>query len=178
MDIENAKDIVEIFHKLFAYGKQNITLTPDFLIEEESKYQWQSSFVFNKIAPIIEKLKTKAKSRAISDEKLFGQFGVVACLIPLQRAYNAVKNKQYEMINRTSIDSLFVEDGSVDIGSLESETLQPGKVLIYRQGAPRPTITKFDYDFTQVNMEIFKLEEQFDEMEKIFLERYCGVENE
>ena len=39
-------------------------------------------------------------------------------------------------------------------------------------------ITKFDYDFTQVNMEIFKLEEQFDEMEKIFLEKYCGVENE
>lgn len=64
---------------------------------------------------------------------------VIERLIPLQRAYNAVKNRKHEFINRLSMGILSVEDGSVDIDNLEDEGLCPGKVLVYRQGADKPT---------------------------------------
>lgn len=59
-------------------------------------------------------------------------------LIPVQRAYNAVKNRKHEFINRLSMGILSVEDGSVDIDNLEEEGLCPGKVLVYRQGSDKP----------------------------------------
>lgn len=63
---------------------------------------------------------------------------VIERLIPVQRAYNAVKNRKHEFINRLSLGILSVEDGSVDIDNLEDEGLCPGKVLVYRQGADKP----------------------------------------
>ena len=63
---------------------------------------------------------------------------VVERLIPVQRAYNAVKNRKHEFINRLSLGVLSVEDGSVDLDNLEEEGLCPGKVLVYRQGSNEP----------------------------------------
>ena len=63
---------------------------------------------------------------------------VIERLIPVQRAYNAVKNRKHEFINRLSLGILSVEDGSVDIENLEDEGLCPGKVLVYRQGSNQP----------------------------------------
>ena len=60
-------------------------------------------------------------------------------LIPIQRAYNAVKNRKHEFLNRLTLGVLAVEDGSVDIENLEEEGLAPGKILVYRQGANAPT---------------------------------------
>lgn len=65
---------------------------------------------------------------------------VVDRLIPLQRAYNAVRNRKHEYFNRSVMNVLTVEDGSVDIDSLEIEGLSPGKVLVYRQGSKAPAI--------------------------------------
>lgn len=59
-------------------------------------------------------------------------------LIPIQRAYNAVKNRKQEYLNRLTMGVLAVEDGSVDIDNLEEEGLAPGKILVYRQGASAP----------------------------------------
>ena len=59
-------------------------------------------------------------------------------LIPIQRAYNAVKNRKHEYLNRLTMGVLTVEDGSVDIDDLEDEGLAPGKILVYRQGANAP----------------------------------------
>ncbi len=67
---------------------------------------------------------------------------VVDRLIPLQRAYNAVRNRKHEYFNRTVMNVLAVEDGSVDTESLELEGLSPGKVLVYRQGSKIPEIIK------------------------------------
>lgn len=58
--------------------------------------------------------------------------------IPLQRAYNAVKNRKHELINRLSAGVLTVEDGSLDTDDLQDGGLPPGKVLVYRQGANPP----------------------------------------
>lgn len=59
-------------------------------------------------------------------------------MIPIQRAYNAVKNRKHEYLNRLTLGVLSVEDGSVDIDNLEEEGLAPGKILVYRQGANVP----------------------------------------
>ena len=63
---------------------------------------------------------------------------VVDRMIPLQRAYNAVRNRKHEFLNRLSMGVIAVEDGSVDAEELADEGLYPGKVLVYRQGSPKP----------------------------------------
>ena len=65
---------------------------------------------------------------------------VVDRLIPIQRAYNAVRNRKHEFFNRAVMNVLAVEDGSVDTDELEIDGLSPGKVLIYRQGSKVPEI--------------------------------------
>lgn len=65
---------------------------------------------------------------------------VIDRLIPIQRAYNAVRNRKHEFLNRLSLGVLTVEDGSVDIDELAEEGLQPGKVLVYRQGGKAPEL--------------------------------------
>lgn len=64
---------------------------------------------------------------------------VVDRMIPLQRAYNAVRNRKHEFLNRLSMGVVAVEDGSVDADELAEEGLYPGKVLVYRQGSTVPT---------------------------------------
>ena len=63
---------------------------------------------------------------------------VIDRMIPVQRAYNAVRNRKHEFLNRLSMGVLTVEDGSVDADELEEEGLLPGKILIYRQGGKPP----------------------------------------
>lgn len=73
--------------------------------------------------------------------RLAGSFfgtSVVDRLIPLQRAYNAVKNRKHEFLNRISMGCVAVEDGSVNCEELEEDGLVPGKILVYRQGGKPP----------------------------------------
>ena len=65
---------------------------------------------------------------------------VIDRLIPVQRAYNAVRNRKHEFFNRAVMNVLAVEDGSVDTEELEIDGLSPGKVLVYRQGSKVPEI--------------------------------------
>lgn len=78
--------------------------------------------------------------KQISLNQVGSFFGVslVERLIPLQRAYNAVKNRKYEFMNRVSMGVVNVEDGSVDTDELIDEGLSPGKVIVYRQGSRPP----------------------------------------
>ncbi len=69
----------------------------------------------------------------------FGQ-SIINRLIPLQRAYNAVRNRKHEFLNRLSIGIVAAEDGSLDCDELAEEGLAPGKVLVYRQGSQAPQI--------------------------------------
>ncbi len=73
--------------------------------------------------------------------ELAGSFfgaSIVDRMIPLQRAYNAVRNRKHEFLNRLSAGVIAVEDGSVDAEELEDDGLYPGKILVYRQGSPAP----------------------------------------
>lgn len=73
--------------------------------------------------------------------QLAGSFfgaSVIDRMIPLQRAYNAVKNRKHEFLNRISMGTVAVEDGSVDVDELCEDGLTPGKVIVYRQGGKPP----------------------------------------
>ena len=63
---------------------------------------------------------------------------VIERLIPVQRAFNAVKNRKHEFLNRLSMGVMNVEDGSLDAEELAEDGLSPGKILVYRQGAKPP----------------------------------------
>lgn len=63
---------------------------------------------------------------------------VIDRMIPVQRAYNAVKNRKHEFLNRISMGTVAVEDGSVDVDELCEDGLTPGKVIVYRQGGKPP----------------------------------------
>lgn len=73
--------------------------------------------------------------------RFFGM-SVVERTIPVQRAYNAVKNRKHEFMNRLAVGVMAVEDGSVDIDNLEQEGISPGKILVYRQGATPPRMVE------------------------------------
>ena len=81
--------------------------------------------------PFIKQVSTKQLAN-------FWGISVIERCIPLQRAYNAIKNKKHEFISRLASGVLSVEDGSVDIDNLEEEGLAPGKILIYRNGSTPP----------------------------------------
>ena len=74
--------------------------------------------------------------------RFFGS-SIVDRLIPVQRAYNAVRNRKHEFLSRIAAGVLAVEDGSVDTDALAEEGLAPGKILVYRQGSQAPEMMNF-----------------------------------
>ncbi len=79
-----------------------------------------------------------ARQTCIDSLSNFFGSSVVERIIPVQRAYNSVKNRKHEYMNRIAVGVLAVEDGSVDTDSLEEEGLPPGKIVVYRQGGTPP----------------------------------------
>lgn len=89
---------------------------------------------------------------------------IIERIIPVQRAYNAIKNRKHEYLNRLSMGVMTVEDGSVDTDNLEEEGLCPGKVLVYRQGSNPPDILKSDSVPADFAKEEQRLLEEFNEI--------------
>ncbi len=86
---------------------------------------------------------------------------VIDRLIPVQRAYNAVRNRKHEFLNRLSMGVLTVEDGAVDTDELAEEGLLPGKVLVYRQGGKAPEMLDCGSMPTEFSAEEEWLEKEF-----------------
>ena len=101
------------------------------------------------------------KQCSITQPACFWGVSVIERLIPIQRSYNAIKNRKHEFLNRIAMGILSVEDGSVDIDSLEEEGLSPGKVLVYRQGSTPPKILDTNTLPTSFENEEEKLLEEF-----------------
>ncbi len=83
------------------------------------------------------------RQQALKHPASFFGISIVERLIPVQRAFNAVKNRKHEFLNRIAMGILTVEDGSVNIDNLEDEGLAPGKVIVYRQGATPPQMVTY-----------------------------------
>ncbi len=79
-----------------------------------------------------------ARMTCIDSLTSFFGTSIVERIIPVQRAYNTVKNRKHEFMNRIAVGVMAVEDGSCDIDDLEEEGLPPGKVVVYRQGSTPP----------------------------------------
>ena len=101
------------------------------------------------------------KQTCAEEPGCFWGTSIIERLIPIQRAYNAVKNRKHEFINRLSMGVLSVEDGSVDLDNLEDEGLCPGKVLVYRQGAVAPKFLEGEARPSGIEDEEEKLLEEF-----------------
>lgn len=80
------------------------------------------------------------KQACIASPNCFWGSSIIERCIPIQRSFNAIKNRKHEFLNRLTMGILAVEDGSLDIENLEEEGLSPGKVLIYRQGSSTPKL--------------------------------------
>ncbi len=102
-------------------------------------------------------------ARQVCLENLGNFFGssVVERIIPVQRAYNTVKNRKHEFMNRIAMGVLAVEDGSVDTDVLEEEGLPPGKILVYRQGSNPPVMMNAGQVPTEFGREEEKLLNEF-----------------
>ena len=90
----------------------------------------------------------------------FGK-SIIERLIPVQKAYNAVKNRKHEFLNRITMGVIAVEDGSVDIEDLEEEGLPPGKIVVYRQGSKLPELMSENSLPDDFNKEEEKLTDEF-----------------
>lgn len=64
---------------------------------------------------------------------------VIQDLIPLQRAYNGVKNGLHDYIKLLSLGGYLAEDGSIDVDEYAKKGTEPGGILTYRQGYNPPT---------------------------------------
>ncbi len=80
------------------------------------------------------------KQNSIDKSGCFFGISMVERLIPVQKAYNAVKNRKQEFLNRLTMGVVAVEDGSVDTDELAEEGLSPGKIIVYRQGSTPPSV--------------------------------------
>lgn len=102
-------------------------------------------------------------ARQICLESLGNFFGasVVERVIPVQRAYNAVKNRKHEFMNRIAMGVFAVEEGSVDTDALEEEGLPPGKILVYRQGSTPPVMLNAGQVPSEFGVEEEKLLNEF-----------------
>jgi hypothetical protein len=101
--------------------------------------------------------------RQISNSQIGSFWGVsiIERCIPVQRAYNSLKNRKHEFIARLSAGVLAVEDGSVDTDNLETEGLAPGKVLVYRAGSEKPEFMDAGSVPTEISDEEDKLLAEF-----------------
>ncbi len=80
------------------------------------------------------------KQNSIDKAGCFFGTSMVDRLIPVQKAYNAVKNRKQEFLNRLTMGVVAVEDGSIDTDELAEEGLSPGKIIVYRQGSTPPSL--------------------------------------
>lgn len=80
---------------------------------------------------------------ALRSRDVAGQFfgrSVITDLIPLQRAYNGVKNKIHDYIRSTAANPLLVPEGAIpDIEAFAANGLPPGEILEYNPERGKPT---------------------------------------
>lgn len=163
------------FHKRFAAGEQYLYIdNMGYIVEESKQFYWQEREVYNKILPFVLAFKSKVLEN--NEKLLYGKEGLVSLLLPYQKQYNAIKNGDMEFLRRNMLyPILTTEDGSVDIDGLEENGLSPGKILVYRQGAPTPKYLTEDYSGINTIKDIVAIEDhivkEMNEIYQFFVEK-------
>ncbi|MBO5408218.1 MAG: hypothetical protein J6A61_02280 [Clostridia bacterium] len=78
------------------------------------------------------------KQTAINRPGCFFGISIIERLIPIQRDYNAIQNRINEYLNRAALGIPVIEDGSVDVDSLEYYGMPPGMPIVYGRGSEPP----------------------------------------
>ena len=94
---------------------------------------WYGELPFDEI-PI-----TQVKCREVAGQ-FFGR-SIIADLIPLQRAYNGVKNKIHDYVRAVSANPILIPEGAIDdIEGFADRGLPPGEIVEYNsdRGKPEP----------------------------------------
>ena len=78
------------------------------------------------------------KQTAINRPGCFYGISIIERLIPIQRDYNAIQNRINEYLNRAALGIPVIEDGSVDVDSLEYYGMPPGMPIVYGRGSEPP----------------------------------------
>lgn len=63
-------------------------------------------------------------------------------LIPIQRRYNALRNRKAEFLNSCAIGGWTVEENSIEMNVWERDAGSPGFIAVYKQGANPPVRTQ------------------------------------
>ena len=86
---------------------------------------------------------------------MFWGKSIVERLIPLQRRYNAIKNRKTEYMNRAAIGGFWTEEDSVDLDDMEQNIGAPGYIGVVKKGSRYPDAIRYG-DLPSV----FEVEEQ------------------
>lgn len=79
------------------------------------------------------------RQECVKDAGSFFGVSIAERCIPIQRAYNAVKNRKHEYINGIAIGVLTYEEGTLsDEDTLEEDGMAPGTLIPRRAGSPPP----------------------------------------
>lgn len=79
------------------------------------------------------------RQECVKDAGSFFGVSIAERCIPIQRAYNAVKNRKHDYINRLAIGALTYEDGTIeDTETLEEDGLAPGALIPRKAGSAPP----------------------------------------
>ena len=104
-----------------------------YILATESRVLWYSDLPYDDI-PLVA-----LRSRDMPSQ-FFGRSPILD-LIPLQRAYNGVKNKIHDYIRAVAANPMLVPEGSIpDIEAFAAEGLPPGEIVEYNaeRGKPEP----------------------------------------
>ncbi|AZV56072.1 hypothetical protein [Clostridium sp. AWRP] len=83
------------------------------------------------------------RQQCVKDAGNFFSISVAERCLPIQRAYNAVKNRKHEYLNRLAIGVMTYEDGTLaDEESLEEDGLAPGTIIPRKPGSAPPTFVQ------------------------------------
>lgn len=110
-------------------GKLTIVCKDKLLYDGDMPYL--NGYKQTRIFPFVKQI----SSRQLSS---FWGSSIIERCIPMQKAYNAIKNRKHEFLARLASGVLTVEDGSVDVDNLELNGIEPGKIIIYRNGSTPP----------------------------------------
>lgn len=150
-EVENAKHVVTYFERpsrLYKNGRMAIKIGEDLL--------YYGNLPYNDI-PII----------SLKSKEMPGQFfgrSAIQDLIPLQRAYNRIKNDLHDAIGVTAIGGLTAVEGSIDADEYAEHWAEPGGIMFYKQGYDRPQIRQSTDIPTAIRDEIQQLRNDMEYM--------------
>lgn len=147
-NLKNHVTVIEYYERpsrKWPQGRFAIVLGQDLVYLGNLPYQEDLDFPFDKVD-------------SIRRPNCFWSKSVIERLIPIQRRYNAVRNRMQEFLNRCGIGQWVAEAGTVDIGMLTNE---PGLVIEYARGSRPPSPVQFPPLPSTFMEEVRSLEQEF-----------------